>query len=39
VPGPLINMKLNPWAYGHEMMTFPKKSFHELWKKELKNQK
>ena len=39
VPEPLINMKLNPWAYGHEMMTFPKKSFHELWKKELKNQK
>lgn len=23
---------LNPWAYGHKMMHFPKKSFHELWK-------
>ena len=33
VPGPLINMKLNPWAYGHTMMKFPKKSFHEQWKK------
>ena len=34
VPDSLINMKLNPWAYGHQMMTFPKKSFHELWKEE-----
>ena len=32
VPVPLMNLKLNPWAYGHEMMTFPKKSFHQLWK-------
>ena len=32
VPAPLINLKLNPWAYGHKMMTFPKKSFHQLWK-------
>ena len=32
VPGPLINLKLNPWAYGHTMMKFPKKSFHEQWK-------
>ena len=32
VPGPLINMNLNPWAYGHKMMKFPKKSFHQLWK-------
>jgi L-lactate dehydrogenase complex protein LldF len=32
IPGPLINLKLNPWAYGHEMMRFPKKSFHQLWK-------
>ncbi|MGX8696131.1 MAG: lactate utilization protein B [Prevotella sp.] len=32
VPSPLINLKLNPWAYGHEMMKFPKKSFHQLWK-------
>ena len=33
VPGPLMNLKLNPWAYGHKMMKFPKKSFHQLWKK------
>ena len=32
VPAPLMNLKLNPWAYGHQMMKFPKKSFHELWK-------
>ena len=34
---PVINLlptdlSLNPWAYGHKMMTFPKKSFHQLWK-------
>lgn len=34
VPGPLINSGLNPWAYGHQMMKFPKKSFHQLWKEE-----
>ena len=32
VPRPLTNLPLNPWAYGHEMMQFPKKSFHQLWK-------
>ena len=32
IPGPLINMRLNPWAYGHQMMKFPKKSFHQMWK-------
>lgn len=32
MPGPLINVSLNPWAYGHQMMKFPKKSFHQLWK-------
>ena len=32
VPAPLMNVKLNPWAYGHTMMKFPKKSFHQLWK-------
>ena len=35
LPGPLINLKANPWAYGHQMMKFPKKSFHELWSKGL----
>ena len=34
LPGPLVNMKVNPWAYGHEMMKFPKKSFHKIWKEE-----
>ena len=33
VPDPLINCGLNPWADGHKMMTFPKQSFHTLWKK------
>ena len=32
IPAPLMNLKINPWAYGHEMMKFPKKSFHQLWK-------
>ena len=32
VPTPLMNLKVNPWTYGHEMMTFPRKSFHQLWK-------
>lgn len=26
------DISVNPWAYGHKMMQFPKKSFHELWK-------
>ena len=32
VPGPLINLSINPWAYSHKMMKFPKKSFHQIWK-------
>lgn len=32
LPGPLKQCSINPWAYGHQMMTFPKKSFHQLWK-------
>lgn len=39
MPGALLNLKLNPWAYGHQMMTFPKKSFHRLWSTELKDEK
>jgi L-lactate dehydrogenase complex protein LldF len=35
MPAPLMNLKLNPWAYGHKMMKFPKRSFHQLWSKEL----
>ena len=37
VPAPLMNLKLNPWTYGHKMMKFPKKSFHQLWSKELRS--
>ncbi|MCR5678595.1 MAG: lactate utilization protein [Prevotella sp.] len=33
IPSPLMNLSVNPWAYGHKMMKFPKKSFHQLWKK------
>ncbi|MDO5447241.1 MAG: LUD domain-containing protein [Prevotellaceae bacterium] len=33
VPSCLMNIKCNTWAYGHKMMTFPKKSFHAMWKK------
>ena len=32
LPRWMVNVKMNPWAYGHEMMKFPKKSFHKLWK-------
>ena len=32
VPGPLLQNSLNPWAYAHQMMKFPQKSFHQLWK-------
>ena len=32
LPSVLLNNGLNPWAYGHKMMKFPKKSFHQLWK-------
>ena len=33
IPAPLMNLKLNPWAEGHKMMSFPKESFHSMWKK------
>jgi len=39
LPGMLLNSVLNPWAYGHRMMHFPKRSFHEIWSKELKHQR
>lgn len=32
VPDFLMECGLNPWAEGHKMMTFPKKSFHALFK-------
>ena len=31
LPSALIEGGMNPWAYGHRMMKFPKKSFHEQW--------
>jgi len=31
LPSALTNSALNPWARGHQMMKFPKKSFHALW--------
>lgn len=31
LPSALVNSALNPWARGHQMMKFPKKSFHALW--------
>ena len=36
IPPFLVNTKLNPWAEGHEMMKFPKKPFHTIFK-ELKD--
>ena len=39
LPAPVIQCSLNPWAYGHQMMKFPKQSFHEIWAKELKFQR
>lgn len=32
LPSALVECGLNPWAAGHKMMRFPKKSFHQLWK-------
>jgi L-lactate dehydrogenase complex protein LldF len=33
IPSPLLNCGLNPWAEGHDMMQFPKETFHSMWKK------
>ncbi len=33
VPKFLMYSKINGWGKGHEMMRFPKKPFHVLWKK------
>ena len=32
VPRCIMNCRMNPWTYGHEMMKFPPKSFHQTWK-------
>lgn len=34
LPSWLVDCGLNPWAYGHKMMTFPPKPFHELMEEE-----
>jgi L-lactate dehydrogenase complex protein LldF len=39
IPDPLTNLSINPWTYGHQMMKFPPRSFHEIWDKELKYQR
>jgi len=33
VPSFLMESAVNPWAYGHKMMKFPRYSFQELWRK------
>ncbi|MEE1022226.1 MAG: LUD domain-containing protein [Muribaculaceae bacterium] len=30
LPSAMVNGSLNPWAYGHKMMKFPKRPFHEM---------
>ena len=32
IPRCIMNCRMNPWTYGHEMMKFPPKSFHQTWK-------
>ena len=36
LPEVLLDNSMNPWAFGHKMMRFPQRSFHEIWNKELK---
>ena len=38
LPDWLTGMVMSPWCYGHTMPEFAKKSFHELWKKGLKDE-
>ncbi|MBQ7422006.1 MAG: lactate utilization protein [Prevotella sp.] len=32
IPDFIVNSKMNPWAEAHEMMKFPKKPFHAIFK-------
>ena len=32
LPSAIVTTRLNPWTYGHTMLRFPRKSFHQLWK-------
>ena len=34
MPDAIVECKINPWAYGHKMMKFPKKPFHKQFKNE-----
>ncbi|MDE6561275.1 MAG: lactate utilization protein [Muribaculaceae bacterium] len=36
LPDWLTGIVMSPWCYGHTMPKFAKKSFHQLWKKDLK---
>ena len=38
MPKCLTDIRLNGWTYGHTMPVFAKKSFHEIWKKQLKSE-
>lgn len=38
MPKCMTNIRLNGWTYGHEMPVFAKKSFHEIWKKQLRKE-
>lgn len=33
MPDALVNCRLNPWAYGHKTMKFPKQPFHKIFDK------
>lgn len=39
VPKQLLDNKLNPWSEGHEMMQFPKKPFHKIYRQAMKELK
>lgn len=36
IPRKFFDFKLNAWSIGHEMMKFPKKPFHEIYKQAMK---
>lgn len=38
LPSGLTGMVMSPWCEGHDMPVFAKKSFHQIWKEELKDE-
>lgn len=38
LPSGLTGMVMSPWCDGHDMPVFAKKSFHQIWKEELKDE-